>query len=126
MSELIETRILAAEEQLRLAMLSSDVDALNELLAPDLIFTNHLGQVLNKQDDLNAHQSGTLEIKELTPSEQQIRLSGEMAIVSVRMNLLGSYAGVVSNGDLRFTRVWACSPKGAWQVVAAHTSVVAS
>jgi len=29
------------EGQLRTAMLNSDVDALDELLAPDLIFTNH-------------------------------------------------------------------------------------
>lgn len=65
MSGLIKTQILQAEERLRLAMLNSDVNTLNELLAPELIFTNHLGQVLGKQDDLNAHQSGTLKIQVL-------------------------------------------------------------
>ncbi|MFM2312909.1 MAG: hypothetical protein RLZZ04_2185 [Cyanobacteriota bacterium] len=127
MSSLIETQknqILQAEERLRLAMLSSDVNTLNELLAPELIFTNHLGQVLGKQDDLNAHQSGTLKIQVLNPSEQHIQLAGNMAIVTVRVHLAGSYAGMASDHDFRFTRVWTLSNIGTWQIVAAHSSVV--
>jgi hypothetical protein len=45
------------------------------LLSPELIFTNHLGQVLGKADDLAAHRSGLLRIEELRPSEQQVRAS---------------------------------------------------
>ncbi|VEP17396.1 hypothetical protein H1P_60052 [Hyella patelloides LEGE 07179] len=41
MSNSIKTQILEAEEKLRLAMLHSDVDTLNKLLAPELVFTNH-------------------------------------------------------------------------------------
>jgi hypothetical protein len=124
MVNLIETQILQAEERLRLAMLSSDVNTLNELLAPELIFTNHLGQVLGKQDDLNAHQSGALKIQVLTPSEQGIQLKGNIAIVTVRVHLVGSYAGIASAQDFRFTRVWGLSTIDTWQVVAAHSSVV--
>jgi hypothetical protein len=120
----LETQILKAEERLRIAMLGSDVETLNKLLAPELIFTNHLGQVLSKQDDLAAHQSGTIKINELTPSEQNIRLCGDVAIVSVRMSLSGSYAGIPSNGDFRFTRIWILSSSNTWQVLAAHSSLV--
>jgi phosphoribosylformylglycinamidine (FGAM) synthase-like enzyme len=83
MSNPIEAQIAESEERLRLAMLRSDVNALNELLAPELVFTNHLGQVLTKQDDLEAHRSGTLEVKVLTPSDEHIQLVGGVAIVSV-------------------------------------------
>ena len=38
MSEAIKEQILAAEEQLRVAMLGSDVSVLDELLAPELVF----------------------------------------------------------------------------------------
>ena len=124
MSNPIETQIIESEERLRLAMLRSDVNALNELLAPELIFTNHLGQVLTKQDDLVAHQSGTLKVKVLTPSEQHIQLIGDVALVSVRAHIVGSYAGATSEADFRFTRVWTLSSNGTWQVVAAHSSVV--
>ena len=124
MSNPIESQIIKAEERLRLAMLNSDVNELDELLAPELIFTNHLGQVLGKQDDLNAHQSGLLNVEILMPSEQQIQLLGNVALVTVRVHLVGSYAGVASNCDFRFTRVWALSSNDTWHIVAAHSSAV--
>lgn len=86
MSNSIEMQIAKSEEQLRLAMLRSDVNSLDKLLAPELIFTNHLGQVLTKKDDLVAHQSGTLKIEVLTPSEEHIQLIGDVAIVHVRVH----------------------------------------
>ncbi len=124
MSNPIKTQIVKSEERLRLAMLQSDISTLDELLAPELIFTNHLGQVLTKQDDLAAHQSGTLKVKVLTPTKQHIQLIGEVAIVSVQVYLAGSYAGTSSEADFRFTRIWALSSMGAWHIVAAHSSVV--
>jgi Domain of unknown function (DUF4440) len=124
MTNPVEIQILESEARLRLAMLSSDVDTLDELLAPHLRFTNHLGQVLTKQDDLTAHQTGILKIDFLVPSEAQIQLVAGVAIVFVRVHLVGSYAGIASAADFRFTRVWAPSSTGAWHVVAAHSTVV--
>jgi len=123
--ETIEAQIIAVEERLRQAMLASDVSVLDELLAPDIIITSHRGELLEKQDDLAAHGSGLIQIHALTPSEQQIQIRGEVAIVSVRMQLLGSYDGSPANGDFRFTRVWAIAPAGTWQIIAAHISLVA-
>ncbi len=124
MNKTVETQIINAEERLRLAMLASDVSTLNQLLAPELIFTNHFGKLLRKQDDLAAHESGVIKLNELKPSEQHIQLNGEVAIVSVRMQLSGSYDGSPANGDFRFTRVWAVSYSGTWHVVAAHACIV--
>jgi ketosteroid isomerase-like protein len=124
MTETVETQIINAEERLRQAMLSSDVDVLNELLAPEIIITSHLGELLEKQDDLTAHESGMIKIHELKPSEQHIQIHGEVAIVSVRMQLSGSYNGSPANGDFRFTRVWAASPSRNWHIIAAHIGMV--
>ena len=124
MNNPIKTQILEAEERLRLGMLNSDVNILDELLAPELVFTNHFGQLLGKQDDLDAHQSGMLNIEVLTPSEQHIQLIGNVAIVTVRVHLVGSYAGVASDQNFRFTRIWTLSPSGSWRIIAAHSSVV--
>jgi ketosteroid isomerase-like protein len=120
MDRTTEAQILDAEDRLRTAMLGSDVRALDELLAPDLMFTNHLGHLLAKEDDLAAYRSGILKVKALTPSEQHIRINGEVGIVSVRMQLFGTYGGDPANGDFRFTRVWARSPNTTWHIVAAH------
>lgn len=125
MQNTTESEILEAEEKLRLAMLHSDVGTLDKLLSPDLIFTNHLGQVMRKEDDLSTHRSGLLEINEIKLSEQNIQIRDKIAIVSVKVFLLGSYAGNSSEGDFRFTRVWVLSDKNNWQVIAGHSSVVA-
>jgi len=102
MIETVETQIINIEERLRQAMLASDVSVLNELLAPEIIITNHLGVLLEKQDDLAAHESGLIKINELKPSEQHIQIHGEVAIVSVRMQISGSYEGSPTNGDFLF------------------------
>jgi len=125
MTETVETQIINAEEQLRQAMLASDVSVLDGLLAPEIVITSHLGELLGKQDDLAAHKSGLIKIHELKPSEQHIQIHKEVAIVSVRMQLSGSYNSSPANGDFRFTRVWAISPSGGWHIVAAHIGMVA-
>lgn len=97
----LQAQIVDAEDQLRIAMLSSDVAALDELLAPELIYTNHLGQLLGKDDDLAAYRSGVLKVETLEPSEQHVRALGDVAVVSVRMQLSGTYGGAPANGDFR-------------------------
>lgn len=106
-------------------MLDSDLEVLDELLAPELIFTNHLGQMLGKEDDLAAHRSGVLRVRELKPSERVVLLLGDVAVVSVRMKLEGTYDENPANGDFRFTRVWALTSEKTLRVVAAHAGIAA-
>ena len=118
-------KIKEYEERLQQAMLQSDVNALDELIAPDLIFTNHFGHVMAKPDDLEAHRSGVVKINTLTLSDQKIKLHDDMAIVSVQARIIGSFNGIESESDLRFTRVWSKTVDNHWQVIAGHASIVA-
>jgi Domain of unknown function (DUF4440) len=115
--------IIAIEERLRQAMLKSDVAELDALIAPELIFTNHFGQLVTKEQDLAVHRSGVLNFKEITPSEQQIQLCEGFSIVSVKMHIVSSYAGVEIDQYYRFTRIWAQSVPRSLQVVAGHVGV---
>ena len=54
----MDTEIRQLEEALRIAMLTSDVAALDGLIADALIFVGHSGEVFGKQDDLALHRSG--------------------------------------------------------------------
>jgi hypothetical protein len=47
--EFMQEDIQTLEERLRIAMLNSDVDALDELLSEELLFTNHLGIIVSKE-----------------------------------------------------------------------------
>lgn len=124
MSNTKESEIIGAEEKLRKAMVSSDVAALDNLLSTKLLFTNHLGQVISKPDDLEGHSSGDLKIENLELSEQQISYASELAIVSVHAKISGSYKGSPANGNFRFTRVWE-NENGTWKVIVGHSSIVA-
>ena len=118
------SKISVAEERLRVAMLASDVAVLEELISPALIFTNHLGQVFSKQDDVALHRSGVLKFLRMEPSETQITNYAQFCIVSVRMAVSGTYGGTAFDADLRYTRVWGPSEDGRWQIVAGHSSAV--
>lgn len=126
MSKHTELQIIEIEERLRQAMLESDVAELDALIAPELIFTSYLGQLVSKQQDLDMHRSGAIKIDSITPSERQIQLNHGFSIVSVRMHIAGSYEGTEMAGDFRFTRVWAISSAGSLQIVAGHASMVAA
>lgn len=120
-----EAEILRVEGELEAAMLTSDVSVLDRLLSPKLIFTNHLGQRLFKDDDLQAHRTRALRISYMIRSEQDLLLLDGAAVVSVRTKIGGTYGGTSADGVFRFTRVWAPGVDGAdWQVMAAHSTLV--
>jgi Domain of unknown function (DUF4440) len=117
-----QSQIISLEERLRQAMLHSDIAELDALIAPELLFTNHFGQIVTKQKDLDAHQSGFLKFTEITSSDRHIQVNPGFTVVSVLMHLLGTYGGTPFDQNIRFTRVWAISSSGSLQIVAGHTS----
>jgi hypothetical protein len=126
MSKYSELQIIEIEERLRQAMLNSDVAELESLIAPELIFTSYLGQLVSKQQDLALHQSGMLKFSALMPSEQYIQCNEGFSVVSVKMHILGSFEEAKIDQHYRFTRVWSVSSTGSLQVIAGHVSIVSS
>jgi len=117
-----EALIAHAEDRLCEAMRTSDLEALDALLAEELIFTSHWGALFGKQEDLAAHREGVVQIDHLAASDRQIRMVAGVAIVTLRLEIAGSIGGEPSVGAFRFTRIWAPSADGAWQVVAAQST----
>ena len=115
--------ILARETELRRAMLGGDVAALDRLIDDALVFTMPTGTVVGKATDLDAHRTGRLRLTRLEPADQRVAHHGTAAVVSVQMELAGTYDGVALGGLFRYTRVWIERPDG-WRVVAGHVSPV--
>ena len=82
-------QIRAKEGRLRLAMLASDTEVLDELISPNFIFTNQFGQLFSKEDELGLHRSGVLAFHALEPSEPDLRGDDQCIVVSVRMKVSG-------------------------------------
>ena len=118
-NETADDSILAAEEELRQAMMKNDVAALDRLIDDDLVFTTFNGALVTKAMDLESHRLRLLRATRIEPSERVIRRYGDLAVVIVRMDFEGTYAGEPANGAMRYTRIWRETPAG-WRIVAGH------
>jgi ketosteroid isomerase-like protein len=112
-----------SEAALRQAQLTGDASALDRLIDDTLMFTGPDGSVYGKQDDLEAHRRGDIRITRLDPSDERIQRYGDIAVVSVRMEMAGSFKGAEFAGPFRYTRVWRARADG-WRIVAGHVSSV--
>ena len=122
---LSEQAVSDLEERLRRAMLASDADALDALVSDGLLFTTPTGDVVGKAADLGEHRSGRLRLTALDPSDRRVVTTEGAAVVSVRMDVAGTYGGEPFSGAYRYTRVWGRAD-GAWRVVAGHMSAASS
>lgn len=113
-----------AEEALAEAMRAGDIETLDRLLHPRLVFTHHLGGRIGKADDLGAHRAGAVDITRLELSERHIELYGRTAVVSVRADIAGVFGGAPSEAALRFMRVWHDDGTGP-RVIAAQSTAIA-
>ena len=115
----------AAENALRRAQLEGDAAAIERLVDDALVFTGPDGRVYGKHDDVDAHRKGWVRITRLEPSDERIQQFGDIAVVSVQMEMAGTFQGTPFGGPHRYTRVWCRRPDG-WRIVAGHVSAVAS
>jgi ketosteroid isomerase-like protein len=117
--------IVHVEGQLQQAMLKNDVQALEQLLHDDLVFTFYTGTLVGKDEDLASHASHTLQLTELAFVEPPVtRLYGETAIVSVLAHLKGTFQGIPIDSFYRYLRVWLFQEER-WQIVAGNVSLIA-
>ena len=119
-----DPEIVALEAALRSSQLSADVEALARLISDDLLFTGPDGQLGTKEQDLSAHRSGTVRIREHLPLELRIRrLTPSAALVALLTQLRVDVQGTTIRGKFRYTRVWSFED-GAWQVAGGHVAPV--
>ena len=117
-----QARVIEYEEMLRSAMLSNNIELLEELLSDELIFVNHLGEWLSKEEDINVHRSKSLDIVGIEVLEQEIKLFQELAVTVTKVALNGALAtGESIGGEYSYTRVWK-DVEGKLKVVSCHCS----
>jgi hypothetical protein len=122
-ADLSDDALYAAEAALRQAQFSNDVELLERLLDDALVFTGPDGALYGKADDLHAHRQRWLRLTHLEPSDERVQRFGPIAVVSVRMEMAGTFKGESFAGPYRYTRVWCARPDG-WRIVAGHVSAV--
>ncbi|MCS4227051.1 MULTISPECIES: nuclear transport factor 2 family protein [Sphingobacterium] len=106
MSKVTKEDVADAENQLFLAQLASNVDALDQLLFDNLIAVAPTGQMLTKEMDLNAHRTKAMIIEEASTEIDDIRITGDTALSVVTMTAKGKVMGAPLEGKFRYFRVW--------------------
>jgi len=122
----VRQELLHAEAVLRTAMLASDIDTLDSLLSPELIFIGPHGEISTKADDIAMHRSGRLRLTVLFTQPLVLAVTGRVAVTVVDANLAGSVDGVGFEGLFRYTRTWICDEHHHWQVLTAVCVPVAN
>ncbi|GAA4978628.1 hypothetical protein GCM10023205_53410 [Yinghuangia aomiensis] len=107
------------------AMIDADIDTLDRLLDPHLVYTHSSGIVDTKTSYLEGVRVGTFDYREIQRSEETILVREDHALVSNRCRMDIYVDGVRKALDNRVLAVWAKDGGGTWQFVALHSTPVA-
>ncbi|TAE23243.1 MAG: nuclear transport factor 2 family protein [Cytophagales bacterium] len=113
-----EQAVLAAEKARFEATVAKNYDAMNELLADDLVYTHSSGVVDTKQAYIQSIKDGKAQYNSIDIKEQKARVYGKTAIINgIVYAKMGSTDGKVTELKLRYTDAYV-KKKGRWQLVA--------
>jgi len=103
------------------AHVDGDADVLDGLWAPELIVTVPAMAPMTKNESLAFARSGAMRFQRYETSSVDVRVYGDAAIVTGRLERSRSIRGTVAIDDWRFTKVY-IRREGVWKVVAFHAS----
>ena len=103
------------------AHIRGDADALDQLCADDLVVTVPGMTVMTKPEAIGVVRSGRMRFERYETSDTRIRVYGDAAVVTGRLERTRSVNGRSVEDDWRFTKVYV-RHAGTWQVVAFHAS----
>jgi len=103
---LTKNSILAQEEKLYSAIKDGNINLLDELLHQDLLFIVPSGEVITKKIDLDTYRDGKLKISELLPTAENLNIIGDVAVVTVIMEIKGEFDQAPFEAKYRYIRFW--------------------
>lgn len=113
----------AIQQRLIEAWVKKDRATIDSLLAGDWRVTDPTGQVLTKAQVMKELDSGERKLESGAIDDVEVRLFGNVAVVTGRTRATGSYQGNKVSVTLRFTDVFV-KRRGAWRAVASQATVV--
>jgi ketosteroid isomerase-like protein len=109
------------ESQWRTAVLQNDVATVNRLLADDYLGINPNGTLETKADALAQRRSGTVKISSIEPDNVKVRVYGDTAVVTSRVDVSGHDGDRDISGRYHYTRVYN-HRSGVWKIVSFEAS----
>ena len=120
----VSSKILAVENKWNAAYKHGDVVTMESLLADDFIITAEDGSTFSKSGYIAHNEDSTLHVEITEMSGLNVRMHGNVAVVTGAYHEKGISKGKPYEYRDRFTDVW-MNMKGRWQVIASHYSIPA-
>jgi len=114
-----EAEITGLLQDWRDARVAGDTAFLERFYAKELRIQGTNGAVISREDDIRGFASGAIRPEFIRAEEMNVALYGELALVTGRDHLKGTYGGVSSEGWVRFLNVLV-RRDGRWQLVASQ------
>ena len=107
------------------AAVKGDVATLEKQTADDYTFINLYGQMSDKSQMVNAFKTGQTKLTSDEVSDMKVRVYGNTAVITGKVDVAGTMAGKDTKAQLMFTRVYV-KKSGQWQSVAFQQTRVAN
>jgi len=108
--------IVALEHQWRTAQLANDIVTMDKLLSDDYLGITSDGDVLTKAQQLDRMRTRAISITSLDFSDLNIKLRGQVAIVTSLAHVQGFNDNRPLDGSYRYTRIYQHLPNDGWKI----------
>jgi ketosteroid isomerase-like protein len=112
------------EDKWRNAVLDSDANALDSLLADDYMAITPSGTIQTRDEALQNMRSHRVHITSLTITDRKVRFYGATAVVTSLATIDGTNPEGPVTGDYRYTHVYVRNAQGVWKIVSVEASHV--
>jgi ketosteroid isomerase-like protein len=112
-----EEQLKKLETDRAAAAVKGDVATLEKQTADDYTFINLYGQMSDKSQMVTAFKTGQTKLTSDEVSDMKVRVYGNTAVITGKVDVAGTMAGKDTKAQLMFTRVYV-KKSGQWQSVA--------
>jgi ketosteroid isomerase-like protein len=112
------------ENEWRDAVLTSNIKALNSLLADDYMAITASGTLQSRDEALQSLSSGRVHFTLLNLTDRKVRFYGNTAVVTSLADIQATTPNGQISGNFRYTRVYVRDAHGAWKIVSFEASRV--
>jgi hypothetical protein len=113
------------DKEISVATWTADPVWFEENLSDDYVLVTPTGSVKTKREVIRELSTPGMRMEPFDPFDVQVRLFGDIAVVTGRMRQRFILGGIRYANDLRYTDVWV-KRKARWSLVSAHASTVAT
>lgn len=113
----LEAKVANLESEFLRALLARDIQALEVLLSPAMIFTSPWGDMVGKKDFLEIAASDEISLEKAEAAEIEIFLHGPAAVAVTYLDMGGVFFGEEVDAEFQSVRAWVPDAEGRWQIL---------